>query len=146
MPEISEHIREKLKALPDRPGVYMHKDAQGQVLYVGKAVNLKSRVRSYFQKGSARTPKIHRMVGRVSDLEWIVTDSELEALILECNLIKKHRPPFNVRLRDDKHYPYLMVTMAEEFPRVIITRRVKRDRTATSARIRTARPCTRPCA
>ncbi len=128
MPEISEHIREKLKALPDRPGVYMHKDAQGQVLYVGKAVNLKSRVRSYFQKGSARTPKIHRMVGRVSDLEWIVTDSELEALILECNLIKKHRPPFNVRLRDDKHYPYLMVTMAEEFPRVIITRRVKRDK------------------
>ncbi|HOC32272.1 MAG TPA: excinuclease ABC subunit UvrC, partial [Armatimonadota bacterium] len=104
------------------------KDAQGQVLYVGKAVNLKSRVRSYFQKGSARTPKIHRMVGRVSDLEWIVTDSELEALILECNLIKKHRPPFNVRLRDDKHYPYLMVTMAEEFPRVIITRRVKRDK------------------
>jgi excinuclease ABC subunit C len=128
MPEISEHIREKLKALPDRPGVYMHKDAQGQVLYVGKAVNLKSRVRSYFQKGSAKTPKIHRMVGRVSDLEWIVTDSELEALILECNLIKKHRPPFNVRLRDDKHYPYLMVTMAEEFPRVIITRRVKRDK------------------
>ena len=128
MPEISDHIREKLKALPERPGVYMHKDAQGQVLYVGKAVNLKSRVRSYFQKGSAKTPKIHRMVGRVSDLEWIVTDSELEALILECNLIKKHRPPFNVRLRDDKHYPYLMVTMAEEFPRVIITRRVKRDR------------------
>lgn len=128
MPEVSEHIQEKLKALPDKPGVYFHKDANGDILYIGKAVNLKNRVRSYFQKGSAKTPKIQRMVGRVSDLQWIVTDTELEALILECNLIKKHRPPFNVRLRDDKHYPYLMVTMAEDFPRVLITRRVKRDR------------------
>jgi excinuclease ABC subunit C len=127
MPEISEHIQEKLKALPDKPGVYFHKDANGDILYIGKAVNLRNRVRSYFQKGSAKTPKIHRMVGRVTELEWIVTDTELEALILECNLIKKHRPPFNVRLRDDKHYPYLMVTMAEDFPRVLITRRVKRD-------------------
>lgn len=127
MPDVSPHIQEKLKALPDKPGVYFHKDAEGGVLYIGKAVSLRNRVRSYFQKGSAKTPKIQRMVGRVSDLAWIVTDTELEALILECNLIKKHRPPFNVRLRDDKHYPYLMVTMAEDFPRVLITRRVKRD-------------------
>ncbi|HEY3268310.1 MAG TPA: excinuclease ABC subunit UvrC [Armatimonadota bacterium] len=127
MPEVSEHIQEKLKALPDRPGVYFHKDAKGEILYIGKAVNLRNRVRSYFQVGSAKTPKIQRMVGRVTDLEWIVTDTELEALILECNMIKKHRPPFNVRMRDDKHYPYLMVTMGEPFPRVLITRRVKRD-------------------
>src|SRR5690606_18615808 len=125
MPEVSDHIKEKLKALPDRPGVYLHKDAKGQILYIGKAVNLKNRVRSYFQVGSAKTPKILRMVGRVAELEWIVTDTELEALILECNLIKKHRPPFNVRLRDDKHYPYLMVTMGETFPRVLITRKVR---------------------
>ncbi len=127
MPDVSEHIQERLKALPDRPGVYFHKDAKGQILYIGKAVNLRNRVRSYFQQGSSKTPKIQRMVGRVSELEWIVTDTELEALILECNMIKRHRPPFNVRLRDDKHYPYLMVTMGEPFPRVLITRKVKRD-------------------
>jgi excinuclease ABC subunit C len=127
MPGLSEHILEKLKALPDKPGVYFHKDAKGEILYIGKAVNLRNRVRSYFQKGGTKTPKIQRMVGRVHDLEWIVTDTELEALILECNMIKKHRPAFNVRMRDDKHYPYLMVTMGEAFPRVLITRRVKRD-------------------
>ena len=127
MPDVSDHIKERLKALPDKPGVYFHKDEQGQVLYIGKAVNLRNRVRSYFQLGSSKTPKIQRMVGRVAELEWIVTDTELEALILECNMIKRHRPPFNVRLRDDKHYPYLMVTIGEPFPRVLITRKVKRD-------------------
>jgi excinuclease ABC subunit C len=128
MPRISERVKEKLKFLPTSPGVYLHKDEAGRPLYIGKAVNLRNRVRSYFQVGSAKTPKIQRMVGQVHDLEWIVTDTELEALILECNLIKKHRPPFNVRLRDDKTYPFLMVTMGEEFPRVLITRRVKRDK------------------
>lgn len=128
MPRIPERIQQKLKSLPTSPGVYLHKDEAGRPLYIGKAVNLRNRVRSYFQVGSAKTPKIQRMVGQVHDLEWIVTDTELEALILECNLIKKHRPPFNVRLRDDKTYPFLMVTMGEEFPRVLITRRIRRDK------------------
>jgi excinuclease ABC subunit C len=127
MPEISEYIKAKLKHVPHNPGVYIFKDDEGRPLYIGKAISLRNRVRTYFQKGSAKTPKIQRLVGRVSDLEWIVTDSELEALILECNLIKKHKPTFNVRLRDDKHYPYLVVTLDEPFPRVMITRRVKRD-------------------
>lgn len=120
-------LQQKLKTLPDRPGCYIMKDEHGEVIYVGKAISLKNRVRSYFQKGASRGPKVERLVGRVADLDVVVTDSELEALILECNLIKKYRPYFNVRLRDDKNYPYIVVTMAEEFPRAVITRRVKRD-------------------
>ncbi|MGQ9699276.1 MAG: excinuclease ABC subunit UvrC [Armatimonadota bacterium] len=124
---MNDQLREKLKALPDRPGCYIMKDEQGEVIYVGKAVSLRNRVRSYFQKGQSRTPKIERLVGRVADIEVVVTDSELEALILECNLIKQHRPYFNVRLRDDKQYPYICITMAEDFPRPILTRQLKRD-------------------
>ena len=118
-------LAEKLKNLPIQPGCYLHKDKDGIILYVGKAVNLRNRVRSYFQKSANHSPKTRRMVAQVTDLDWIVTDSELEALILECNLIKKHQPKYNVRLRDDKHYPYLMLTTSEQFPRLVITRKVK---------------------
>src|SRR5438876_572406 len=120
-------VQEKLTRLPDRPGVYLYRDEAGKVLYVGKAVNLKNRVRSYFQEGGGHSPRIQIMVPRVRDIETIVTDSEIEALILESNLIKKHRPHYNVRLRDDKQYPYICLTMHEPFPRPIVVRRVKKD-------------------
>ncbi len=120
-------LKAKLATLPKQPGCYLFKDASGAVLYVGKAVNLRQRVRSYFQKSAQHTPKVARMVRRIADLEWIVTDSELEALILECNLIKRHRPPYNVLMRDDKSYPYLCLTMGEKFPRLLVTRRVRKD-------------------
>ncbi len=120
-------LTEKLSSLPTKPGCYLHKDAAGRVLYVGKAINLRNRVRSYFQKGANHSIKTRRMVREVCDLEIIVTESELEALVLECNLIKKHRPQYNVRLRDDKHYPYLCVTTSEPFPRLLLTRRVRSD-------------------
>ncbi len=127
MVRIPESIQSILQNLPERSGVYLMRDAQGQVLYVGKAVNLRSRVRSYFTPSAQENPKTRRLVERVADIEFIVTDSELEALILEANLIKTHRPRFNVRLRDDKRYPYIKITWAEPFPRVLITRRVERD-------------------
>src|ERR1051326_4164249 len=120
-------LHEKLGSLPAKPGCYLYKDALGQVIYVGKAVNLRSRVRSYFQKSANLTVKIRRLVDAVCDLEFMVVDSELEALVLECNLIKKHRPHYNYRLRDDKQYPYLCVTTSEPFPRLILTRRVRSD-------------------
>jgi len=120
-------LQEKLNALPARPGCYLYKDGNGQVIYVGKAVNLRSRVRSYFQRGAALTPRVRRLVQSVRDLDVIVVDSELEALVLECNLIKKYQPHYNVRLRDDKHYPYLCVTLSEPFPRLVMTRRARQD-------------------
>ncbi|MDR3708040.1 MAG: excinuclease ABC subunit UvrC [Capsulimonadaceae bacterium] len=122
----SELLTEKLKSLPTNSGCYLMKDEAGTIIYVGKAVNLRNRVRSYFQKSSALTPKVRRLVARIVDLDVIVTDSELEALILECNLIKEHKPHYNVRLRDDKQYPYLVLTTSEPFPRLLITRRVRR--------------------
>jgi excinuclease ABC subunit C len=118
-------LNEKLANLPTNPGCYIYKDAENTIIYIGKAVNLRNRVRSYFQKSANLTPKTRRLVRNIVDMEWIVTDSELEALILECNLIKKHKPKYNIRLRDDKHYPYLQLTTAEPFPRLLITRRVK---------------------
>lgn len=120
-------VLEKLATLPSKPGCYLHKDRSGTVIYVGKAVNLRSRVRSYFQKGASHTPKIRKLVEQVADIEYIVCASELEALVLECSLIKKHRPHFNVRLRDDKQYPYLCLTMSEPFPRLVMVRRVRQD-------------------
>lgn len=118
----NEHVADALKKVPDSPGCYIYRDEQDVVLYVGKAVSLKSRVRSYFQKSARHGPRIARLVSKVRQIEWIVVDSELEALVLECTLIKEHRPPYNVRLRDDKSYPYIAITK-EKFPRVLFVRR-----------------------
>ncbi|HRI43600.1 MAG TPA: excinuclease ABC subunit UvrC [Fimbriimonadaceae bacterium] len=123
---LPESVAERLKAVPAAPGCYLYRDQSGEVLYVGKALVLRSRVRSYFQGSTRHSDRIERMVRRVRDIEWIVVDSELEALVLECNLIKRYRPPFNVRLRDDKSYPYITIT-SEKFPRVLFTRKVRRD-------------------
>jgi excinuclease ABC subunit C len=123
----TQAVEEKLATLPTRPGCYLHKDSTGTIIYVGKAINLRNRVRSYFQKGANHTPKVRRLVSNIADFEYIVCDSELEALVLECTLIKKHQPHYNVRLRDDKQYPYLCLTMSEPFPRLILVRRVRQD-------------------
>jgi excinuclease ABC subunit C len=120
-------IQESLKNLPDKPGVYMHKDAYGEILYVGKAASLKSRVRQYFQSSRGMDAKVRAMVSHISEFEYITTDTEMEALILENNLIKKHLPRYNVLLRDDKTYPYIKLTLADAFPRLIKTRVVKND-------------------
>ncbi len=120
-------LKDKLQTLPTKPGVYLMKDEQGEVIYVGKAVNLRNRVRSYFHASAQHSPKLRRMVDHIADFDFIVTDSEIEALILECNLIKEHRPKYNVRLKDDKRYPYIKVTWQEDYPRVIITRRMEQD-------------------
>jgi len=120
-------IQEELRKVPDKPGVYLMKDKKGKIIYVGKAVVLKNRVRQYFQSLSGQSSKVRAMVPLIEEFEYIVTDSELEALILECNLIKKYRPKFNVLLKDDKTYPYIKVTMNEEYPRVIMTRRIQKD-------------------
>ncbi|MCR5035008.1 MAG: excinuclease ABC subunit UvrC [Clostridia bacterium] len=124
--DVPENIREALKQLPDSPGVYIHKDSLGNAIYVGKAVSLRSRVRQYFQSSRNMDPKVRSMVSQISEFEYITVDSEMEALILECNLIKKHRPKYNILLRDDKTYPYIKVTK-EEWPRVIKTRQVRKD-------------------
>jgi excinuclease ABC subunit C len=116
-----------LTRLPDRPGVYLYKDARGQIIYVGKAASLRGRVRSCFQDSRPRDPKTEALVEQIRDLDYIVTGNELEALILESNLVKKHRPRYNVVLRDDKHYPFLRLTMNEDFPRLVVARRVQRD-------------------
>ncbi|TYZ27772.1 excinuclease ABC subunit UvrC [Selenomonas caprae] len=124
---MNETVEEKLKLLPDKPGVYIMKNEQGKIIYVGKAVVLKNRVRQYFQSNKNHTPKVRAMVSHIADFEIIMTHSEVEALILECNLIKKHRPRYNISLKDDKSYPYVKVTVQEDFPRVFITRRVLKD-------------------
>lgn len=120
-------LDEKLKLLPTRPGVYLYRDADGNIIYVGKAVSLKHRVRSYFQPGAQHQPRTKLMLKKVADLDFIITDSEVEALILEQNLIKEERPRYNVLLKDDKSYPYLKVTLQEKYPRVQITRRRVKD-------------------
>lgn len=125
--DFSENIREALAVLPDKPGVYLMHDKDGKVIYVGKAVVLKNRVRSYFRNLASHTPKVRAMVAKIADIETIVTSSEVEALILECNLIKKYRPRYNIMLKDDKSYPFLKVTLNEEFPRLYVTRRQMRD-------------------
>jgi excinuclease ABC subunit C len=123
----NQDLQSKLEHLPASPGVYVLKHAGGEVLYIGKAANLADRVRSYFARSADHTPKTTLLVGQVADVETIVTRSELEALILESNLIKRHRPRFNVVLRDDKQYPYLRLPIREEFPRLTIVRRVQKD-------------------
>ena len=124
---MNENIAKALAVLPDKPGVYLMHDASGKVIYVGKAVVLKNRVRSYFRNLASHTVKVKALVSKVAEIETIVTDSEVEALILECNLIKKYRPRYNIMLKDDKTYPYLKVTLAEDFPRIYVTRRLVRD-------------------
>jgi excinuclease ABC subunit C len=119
---------EELKKLPAQPGVYIMHDAQDAIIYVGKAVNLHNRVRSYFRKIVGRGPQIDRMVKQISRFEYIVTDSELEALILENNLIKEHRPKYNTMLKDDKTYPYIKVTVGEPYPRILFARRQLKDK------------------
>lgn len=120
-------LEDKLATLPDRPGVYLYRDAKGQVLYVGKAASLRQRVRSYFQESRPRDAKTDALVCQIADLEYVVTDNELEALMLEANLVRKHRPRYNIILRDDKHYPFLKLTTNEEFPRLLVARRVLAD-------------------
>ena len=122
------NIEEELKKLPAQPGVYLMHDAKDEIIYVGKAVSLKNRVRQYFQSSRNKTAKIEQMVSRIARFEYIVTDSELEALVLECNLIKEHQPRYNTMLKDDKAYPYIKVTVNEEFPRVLFSRRLKKDK------------------
>lgn len=120
-------IEEELKKLPAKPGVYLMHDAKDEIIYVGKAVSLKNRVRSYFRKVVNRGPKIDRMISKIDHFEYIVTDSELEALVLESNLIKEHRPKYNTMLMDDKSYPYIKVTLGEKFPRILLAREMKKD-------------------
>ena len=121
------NIEEELKKLPLSPGVYMHKDSLGNVIYVGKAIKLRNRVSQYFHKSSQHSPKVRAMVDNVAEFDYITCATEMEALILECNLIKKYMPKYNILLKDGKTYPYIEVTTSEEFPRVIRTREVKRD-------------------
>lgn len=117
----------QLKVLPDKPGVYLMKNSLGEIIYVGKAKVLKNRVRQYFQSSKNHSEKVKAMVKNIAEFEYIVTDSEMEALILECNLIKKYRPRYNILLKDDKHYPFIKVTTNEDFPRVFITRMLAKD-------------------
>src|SRR5439155_16319904 len=119
---VAPRLENQLKALPARPGVYLFRDKGGEVLYVGKAKSLRSRVRSYFQQSMDSRTAIRQLPERVADIEVIVTQNEVEALHLEQNLVKRHRPPFNVRLRDDKSFPYIAVTVEDEYPRVMFTR------------------------
>lgn len=119
---------EELKKLPTNPGVYLMHDDKDEIIYVGKAINLRNRVRQYFQSGRGKSPKIQKMVTHIARFEYIVTDSELEALVLECNLIKEHQPKYNTMLKDDKTYPYIKVTLGEEYPRLFLTRTMKRDK------------------
>ncbi len=117
----------QLKVLPDKPGVYIMKNSSGEIIYVGKAKILKNRVRQYFQNTKYASEKVRAMVQNISEFEYIVTDSEIEALILECNLIKKHKPRYNILLKDDKHYPFIKITVNEEFPRIFVTRMLIKD-------------------
>lgn len=120
-------FQEQIRALPAKPGVYLMRDDAGSILYVGKAANLSNRVRSYFGAPHGLTPKLQKMVSRVADFEFIVTNSEQEAVILECTLIKRYRPGYNVRLKDDKSYPYLKINLNDDWPQVLITRRLEQD-------------------
>ncbi len=122
------NIQEELKKLPSKPGVYIMKDENQHIIYVGKAINLKNRVRQYFQQSAQHTAKTHMLVSNIAEFEYIITDSEVEALVLECNLIKQHRPKYNILLKDDKAFPYIKLTVNEHFPRVYLARKVEKDK------------------
>jgi len=120
-------FKAQLKILPDKPGVYLMKNILGEIIYVGKAKVLKNRVRQYFQNSKNHSEKVKAMVKNISEFEYIVTDSEMEALILECNLIKKYSPKYNISLKDDKFYPFIKITTNEDFPKVFVTRNYAKD-------------------
>ncbi|MBQ1392090.1 MAG: GIY-YIG nuclease family protein, partial [Lachnospiraceae bacterium] len=120
-------IEEELKKIPTKPGVYLMHDKNDHVIYVGKAINLKNRVRQYFQKSRKVTAKIEKMISCISYFEYIVTDSELEALVLECNLIKEYYPKYNTLLKDDKAYPFIKATVGEMYPRLLMVRQMKKN-------------------
>lgn len=122
--QVKDHIKEQLKTLPHLPGIYIMKDVQGEIIYVGKSKNLKNRVSSYFRGFNSHTPKVQTMVINIQEFEYIITDNEMEALILEANLIKKNLPRFNILLKDDKMYPYIVISVSEDFPRVFMTRQL----------------------
>jgi excinuclease ABC subunit C len=124
---MNEKIQSVLNSLPHRPGIYIMKDAQGSILYVGKAISLYNRVRSYFQESTDLSPKNRSMVAKIEDIEFLVVKNEVEALVLESNYIKQYRPKYNVLLRDDKSYPYIKVALTEDFPRVYRVRSFARD-------------------
>ena len=125
--DVSEQLQGILDTLPTKPGCYLMKNAEGKIIYVGKAINLRARVRSYFHSDSTHDNKTRRLVREIEDIEWIVVGSELEALILEMNLIKRHRPRFNIRLKDDKRYPYIKIHWQEAYPKVTVTRQMAED-------------------
>lgn len=125
--EQDDQLRGKLRLLPSQPGVYLHKDRQGKVIYVGKAKRLNARVRSYFQDPDHKDPKTQALVRRIEDFDYIVTETETDALVLENQLIKEYRPQYNIRLKDDKQYPYLRISLAEDYPRITVVRRIQRD-------------------
>ena len=124
---MNDIIKEKLNKLPQKPGVYMMKDAAGRIIYVGKAKILRNRVRQYFQKAANHSLKTQVMVSKIADLDYIICDSEMEALVLESNLIKENKPRYNILLKDDKHYPYIKITMNEKYPRMLFVRRIEND-------------------
>ena len=125
------NIEEALKNLPDKPGVYLMKDKNEEIIYVGKAKSLKKRVRQYFQSTRNNPPKVNAMIKHIQEFEYIIVDNEVEALVLEANMIKDNKPKYNILLRDDKQYPYIKVTLNEKFPRVIKTRQVFKDGEST---------------
>ncbi len=127
MGEISAHLRDKLEDLPTKPGVYIMKDDGGKIIYIGKAKILRNRVRTYFAQAPEINPKVAALKSKIADFELIVTDNEIEALILEANLVKKHKPRYNINLKDDKRYPFLMITQDDDFPRLVVTRTMRRD-------------------
>ena len=122
------NIEEELKKLPAKPGVYLMHDKKDAIIYVGKAISLKNRVRQYFQSSRRVTPKIQQMISHIDHFEYIITDSEVEALVLENNLIKEHLPKYNTMLKDDKTYPFIRATVYEDYPRLIYCRQQKKDK------------------
>ena len=135
-------ISEELKKLPDKPGVYIMHDAKDEIIYVGKAINLKNRVRQYFQSGRNRTAKIEQMISRIDHFEYIVTDSELEALVLECNLIKEHSPKYNTMLKDGKAYPFIKATVGEAYPRLFMVRKMEKGKKEDAKKVKYFGPFT----